>query len=161
MGKRPSTVGLVILGLLIIGVFWARDARHGPEFAAAGGGAAPDVTLEDRTVDLGDVRLTLSIVPRPVTALARHRYRIRIECDGAVLPVEDGRLSFAMDMPMGDHRYTLVAGPDGWYEADVTLPICQSGRHRWSATVDGRAGGERRRATFLVDVGPAGSPSRP
>jgi hypothetical protein len=31
-------------------------------------------------------------------------------------------VSFEMTMPMGDHRYALVPGEEGWLEAAVVLP---------------------------------------
>ncbi len=81
-----------------------------------------DVTVSDATVDAAGVRITLAVAPRPVAALANFRVRVRAESNGAPAAFDGGRVSFEMVMPMGDHRYTLVAGEDGWQEAAVVLP---------------------------------------
>ena len=81
-----------------------------------------DATVSDATVDAGGVRITFAVAPRPAAALANFRVRVRAESDGAPAAIESGRVSFEMVMPMGDHRYTLVAGDEGWQEAAVVLP---------------------------------------
>jgi len=67
---------------------------------------------------------------------------------------EGARISFEMTMPMGDHRYSPVPGRDGWQEADVVLPLCQSGKRRWYATVEGIVAGRLRTARFRLDLAP-------
>ena len=64
----------------------------------------------------------------------------------------DGRIWFEMKMPMGDHRYTLVAGQDGWYDAEVVLPFCPSGNPRWYANVEGTVDGRRIATRFRLDL---------
>ena len=106
--------------------------------------ALPDVTLADGTVDLEGVRITLSLSPQPPVAFAKMRVRVRAASTAAadkLLTLEGGRVSFEMSMPMGDHRYSLVPGADGWQEADVVLPLCPSGKRRWYATVEGTVAG--------------------
>jgi len=68
------------------------------------------------------------------------------------MALEGGRISFEMTMPMGDHRYSLVPGDDGWQEAEVTLPRCMSGKRRWYATVEGTVAGRPRSARFRLDL---------
>ena len=63
------------------------------------------------------------------------------------------RVSFEMRMPMGEHRYLLLPGPDGWLEADVMLPMCTSGDPRWFATVEGSTSdGRAVRARYQLDL---------
>jgi hypothetical protein len=50
------------------------------------------------------------------------RVLVRAEAGGSPVVLEGGRVSFEMSMPMGDHRYSLVPGADGWQEAAVVLP---------------------------------------
>ena len=165
MKLRETLLGLVVLALLAGGVFWARTRGPAEKAApAATPGAVsapdvplPDVTLADASVDLGDVRLVLS-AERPVVAFAKSRFRVRAEAAGAPVALEGGRLSFEMSMPMGDHRYTLVPGAEGWQEAEVVLPMCKSGRKTWYATLEGTVAGKPRTARFQLDLTPPSSP---
>jgi len=85
--------------------------------------ALPDVTLVDGSADAGEgVRITLSLTPQPPVAFARTLVRVRAEAGGSVVALAGGRISFEMAMPMGDHRYSLLPGEEGWLEAAVVLP---------------------------------------
>ncbi|MBK9089918.1 MAG: hypothetical protein IPL90_13060 [Holophagales bacterium] len=173
MKPRETLLGLLVLALVLGGVWWARGRSHAGSpvtaesaaKAAAPGGTAeasiPDVTLADQTVDLGDVRLSLSVAPRPILAFARSRFRARAEAAGAPVALENGRVSFEMTMPMGDHRYTLVPGTEGWQEAEVVLPLCGSGKRRWFATLEGTVAGKPRTARFQLDLTPPSGPPAP
>lgn len=138
MDTRPTLVGLLVFALVTAGVIWSRSRSSPPaaategEAASAGAaasvrpgqddGAWADATVSDATVDAGGVRITFAVAPRPAAALANFLVRVRAESDGAPAAIESGRVSFEMVMPMGDHRYTLVAGDEGWQEAAVVLP---------------------------------------
>jgi hypothetical protein len=139
MSTRSTLAGLLVLALVATGVFWVRSRTvttgvapagqtapvsegRGVAAPAAGDEALPDVTLADGTADVGEVRITLSVTPNPPVALAGFRVRVRAEANGSPMAIEDGRVSFEMAMPMGDHRYTLVPGEGGWLEAAVVLP---------------------------------------
>ena len=165
MKLRDTLLGLLVLGAVLGGVFWARSrsgARNAPAPARADAPAAalddtaalPDATLADASVDLGDVRLVLS-ADRPVVAFAESRFRVRAEKDGSAVPIGDGHLSFEMAMPMGDHRYALVGDEDGWHVAEVVLPMCKSGNRTWFATLEGTVAGTPRTARWRVDLTPA------
>ena len=161
MRLRETLLGLVVLGLVLGGVLWVRGRSDSgaavPDAAAET--AMPDVTVADGTVTLGDVRITLSVTPRPPEAFAKHRYRVRVESGAVPLALEGGRICFEMAMPMGDHGYALVPAGGGWQEAVVVLPVCQSGNRRWYATVEGTTAGQRLAARFRVDLTPPGSAS--
>ncbi len=176
MKLRETLLGLLVLAALAAGAWWARGrsgAERAPAAAPSAGAATapassepvslPDVTLADASVDLGDVRLVLS-PDRPIVAFSKARFRARAEKDGRAVPIGDGVLSFAMAMPMGDHRYTLLGGEDGWQEAEVVLPMCRSGKRTWYATLEGNVAGRARTARFRLDVTPpaeAPAPSPP
>jgi hypothetical protein len=96
------------------------------------------------------------VTPNPPVAFAKTRVRVRAEVGGAPVVLDGGRVSFEMSMPMGDHRYVLVPGEDGWQEADVVLPLCPSGKRRWFATVEGTVAGRPRTARFRLDLEPPG-----
>ena len=115
-------------------------------------GAMPDVTRGEASMNAGDVRITLAVAPGPPVAFQENRFRVRVESASGPVALEEGRVSFEMKMPMGDHRYSLVAGPDGWQEAQVVLPFCKSGDPRWYATVEGKVGGEPHTARFKFDL---------
>ncbi|MFN7988447.1 MAG: hypothetical protein U0529_13310 [Thermoanaerobaculia bacterium] len=166
MKLRETLLGLLVLALLAGGAWWARGRGRAaapsgvPATAAKAVSPAaplPDVTLADGSVDLGDVRLVLS-ADRPVVAFAKARFRVRAEAAGAPVALENGRLSFEMTMPMGDHRYALVPSADGWQEAEVFLPMCRSGNRTWFATVEGTVAGKPRTAMFRLDLAPPSTP---
>ena len=162
MKLRDTLLGLLVLAAVLGGVLWARS-RSGatpppagvpgsaPAAAPIDPAALPDATLADASVDLGDVRIVLS-ADRPVVAFAKSRFRVRAEKDGQAVPIGDGHLSFEMAMPMGDHRYALVGGEDGWQVAEVLLPMCKSGKRTWFATLEGNVAGQPRTARFRIDL---------
>jgi hypothetical protein len=178
--KRDLALGVCVLALLGAGVFWARwqgspDAEGSKGTTRQDDAATPDVTHADAVVDLDDARVVLSIPTRPVVAFTKTGYRVRIEARSEATPpgfepteaptrrgarwLENGRLSFEMTMPMGDHRYSLREAGGGWYEADVVLPFCPSGNPRWYATVEGTVNGKPFAARFRLDlVKPAAAP---
>jgi hypothetical protein len=123
MNIKTTLVGTALLALLAAGAWWARSPSPTAAPApAAGDDVLPDVTLTAATADAGGVRITLSVMPNPPVALATFRVRVRAEANGSPAPIEAGRVSFEMAMPMGDHRYALVPGEAGWQEAAVVLP---------------------------------------
>ncbi len=169
MKFNSTLIGVVVLALVATGVFWVRSrtagtgtvpagqtalsaAGQGVSTPAAGDEALPDVTLAEGTANAGGVRITLSLSPNPPVAFAKMRVRVRAEAGGSPVDLEGGRVSFEMSMPMGDHRYSLVPGADGRQEADVTLPLCPSGKRRWYATVEGTVAGRPRTARFRLDL---------
>jgi hypothetical protein len=162
MRTRDTLLGLLVLALVVGGVWWTRarthpgggaDAGRPPEAVAAADAALPDVTTADAFVETDGLRVTLSVAPRPPVAFATKRFRVRVtSAGGAPVVLDEGRISFEMVMPMGDHRYTLVPGDDGWLAADVVLPFCKSGNPRWYATVEGTAAGRPVTARFRLDL---------
>jgi len=173
MKFNSTLIGVVVLALVATGVLWVRSrtadtgsvpadqtapasAAQGARAHASGDEALPDVTLADGSVSSGDVRITLSLAPQPPVAFAKIRVRVRTEVNGSPAALEGGTISFEMTMPMGNHRYSLVAGEHGWHEADVILPRCMSGNRRWYATVEGTAAGRPRMARFRLDLEPPG-----
>ncbi len=171
MKLRETLLGLLVLAALAGGIWWAR-ARSGatnapaaesstaPSAAPVDPATLPDATLADASVDLGDVRLVLS-ADRPVVAFAKARFRVRAEKDGSAVPIGDGRLSFEMAMPMGDHRYSLVGGEDGWHVVEAVLPMCKSGKRTWFATLEGNVAGQPRTARWRIDLTPAAEAPAP
>ena len=128
MNIKTTLLGIAVLAVLAAGAWWVRSpsptAATGPAPVgpASRGDDMPDVTLAGATVDAGGVSITLSLSPNPPVALATFRVRVRAEANGSPVAIENGRVSFEMVMPMGDHRYSLVAGEEGWLEAAVVLP---------------------------------------
>ena len=174
MKLNSTLIGLLVLGLVAAGVLWVRSrSPHVPTQPAAlatqaaassaatsaasvEGETLPDVTFASAAVDASNVRITLSLTPNPPVGLAKTRVRVQAESGGSPVALEGGRVTFEMTMPMGDHRYSLVAGQDGWQEAEVILPRCMSGKRRWFATVEGTVAGRPRTARFRLDLAPPG-----
>ena len=134
--SRSTIIGVVVLALVVAGGWWARSPpllapeAQSPGSAppasarqAQGDDALPDVTLADGFADAGEgVRITLSVTPNPPVGMAKTLVRVRAELNGSPVAIENGRISFEMVMPMGDHRYSLLPGEEGWLEAAVVLP---------------------------------------
>ena len=162
MSIKSTLLGIAVLAVLAAGAWWARPpslfapTSPGAMHPASGDDDRPDVTLAAASVDSGGVKITLSLSPNPPVAFAKTRVRVRAEADGSPVAIENGRVSFEMTMPMGDHRYSLVRGSDGWQEAEVVLPRCPSGRTGWFAIVEGTAAGQPRTARFRFDLAPPG-----
>lgn len=161
MRLREILLGLAVAGLVAGGVFWARGRTALPESSAPAGAELTDVTRADAVVRFDDLALTIGVEPRPAAAFTPHRWRLRAVRRGAPLPIEEGRLRFEMAMPMGEHRYTLVAAGDGWQEAEVILPSCPSGQRRWFANFEGSIGGVPRQARVQIDLAPAAARAEP
>ena len=155
MRLRETLLGLAVLGLVLCGVFGARGRATPVRAAVAAGDELPDATFRDAVAELDGVTLTLSVDPRPAVAFSSHRWRVRAVVRGVAVPMENGRLTFEMVMPMGDHRYRLVPVADGWHEAEVVLPSCPSSKRRWFATLDGTIAGGHRTARFRIDLASA------
>jgi hypothetical protein len=147
-----TVVGLAVVVAIAAAAVAVRQRQAAREGAPAAG--VPDVSRTDATLDLGDVRITVSAGPRPLLAFARNRFRFRAEKDGGPVPLSDGVVSFTMTMPMGDHRHALVAAPVGWHEAVAALPLCPSGNRRWFGTLDFTLEGRARSVRFAFDLEP-------
>jgi hypothetical protein len=159
---RSPRVAQTVVGLaVVVAIAAAAVAVRHRQAARDGAPAAdvPDVSREDATLDLGDVRITVSAGPRPLLAFARNRFRFRAESAGAPAALGGAVVSFTMTMPMGDHRHPLVPAPDGWHEAEAALPLCPSGKRRWFGTLDFTLAGRARSARFAFDL--AAPPRRP
>ena len=162
MNVKTALLGIAVLAVLAAGAWWARSPSSPAGTApaavkpASGDDDVPDVTLAAATVDAGGVGITLSLSPNPPVAFAKTRVRVRAQAGGSVVPLEGGKVSFEMTMPMGDHRYSLVRGGDGWQKAEVVLPRCMSGNRRWYAIVEGTVAGQPRTARFRLDLAPPG-----
>ncbi|MGW8311007.1 MAG: hypothetical protein ACWGNB_08075 [Thiogranum sp.] len=77
------------------------------------------------------VELQFAAPPRAMSAFPVH---LRV---AAAEPVETVMISFSMQgMDMGLNRYRMLRGASNTWTANVTLPICVSGRSDWIAGVE-------------------------
>jgi hypothetical protein len=129
-------------------------ATGGERVATGSSADVPDVSRADAEIDLRDLHVLVSATPRPLRAFARNRFRFRAERNGAALPLPGATVSFAMAMPMGDHRYSLVTAANGWQETEVVLPACPSGQRRWFGRLDFQLAGKARSARFTIELLP-------
>jgi hypothetical protein len=122
----------------------------------------PDLTRADRVATVGGFRVRLSASPHPPVAFEPIRFRVRVESGSDASRarlLENARVAFDMTMPMGEHRYTLIRGDAGWYEAEVVLPMCGSGDPRWYGTLEGTVDGRPVTVRFSLDLSRSGSES--
>ena len=150
--KRSPRVAEVVLGLVLVAAIAAAFLAVRQRQVPGGAADAPDVSRADATLDLGDVRISVSAGPRPLLAFSRNRFRFRAEKGGAAVALDEGVVSFTMSMPMGDHRHALVPAADGWQEAEAVLPLCPSGNRRWFGQLDFTLDGRARSAHFAFDL---------
>lgn len=82
-----------------------------------------------RVSDAGlDLQVRFATAPRVLQP-----FHLQLQVSGAVT-VESVAVTFLMrSMDMGLNRYRLIAGPDGLWQGNVTLPVCVSGRSDWIA----------------------------
>ena len=74
------------------------------------------------------VNVQFGAVPR-----ALHPFPISLQVNGGE-PLRDVSVTFYMQgMDMGLNRYRLVGSAASGWKADITLPICMSGRSDWVA----------------------------
>jgi hypothetical protein len=153
---RRTALGVLVLVLLIGGGLWVRE-RQAIKTGGADRTAPPDVTRADAVVDTDNVRVTLSLSPRPPIGFKKFKTRVRLEAR-SFLPgtpvLQNPRISFEMAMPMGDNRYALKPAPDGWLEAEVLLPSCGSGDPHWFAIIEGTRDGKPLTVRFRFDLSP-------
>jgi hypothetical protein len=77
------------------------------------------------------VKLVFSDRPRALQA-----FPVRVEIENRA-PPDSVSVAFSMaGMDMGLNRYRLQQDSNGVWHADVTLPVCISGRSDWLADVD-------------------------
>jgi hypothetical protein len=96
---------------------------------------------------LGEGRVVLEILPRPVTAMTDLTFRVRLEGLEA-----DGAPGIDLGMPgmrMGPNHVTLEKTPDGDYAGAGVIVRCPSGRTLWQADVSIPGAGV---AAFVFDV---------
>lgn len=154
MKARDAILGALLVVALVIG-FWLARGGSEPKPSA---GEPPDISVIDGVLDLGGLRVRVSAAPRPITAFAPTRFRLRVEAGGKQAPFEQAQVSFTMSMTMGDHRYRLLPVADGWWEAEVVLPACASGHKRWYGDVTLTTGGKPFAARFQFDLEPDAPP---
>ena len=115
-------------------------------------GAMPDVTRGEASMNVGDARVTLAVEPGPPVAFRENRFRVRVESASGPMSLEDGRISFEMKMPMGDHRYSLVAGRTGGRRRRSCSPSARAAIRGGTPPSKARSAGEPYTARFRFDL---------
>lgn len=110
-----------------------------------------DITAGDRTFELGDATVLVTLQPRPPKPFEPLSWRLTFLRDGQPLAVEDPELTFNMQMDMGRHAYDLIPAGDG-YTAKTVLPKCMKGGKRWYARLRFRLDGRDHETVFLFDM---------
>ncbi len=155
MKYSQTIAGMLVVALIGLTVYWVRTRQPGPSDAlTAADSALPDITRHEGRAPSGGVTIVAAIDPAPPVAYAIFTLRIGAVTTQGAAAIDDARVSFDMAMPMGEHRYRLVAGAGGTVTADVTLPTCPTGSPHWFANVEGTVGGEKVAARFRFELAP-------
>ena len=162
---RKDLLGIVALAAVVAGVGWARAIGAAGDRATveSNSSATADVTLVDRSIEVDDLQVRVSLPSRPVVAMSPSRVRVRVvgSPGGRPLVLERGSLVLEMAMPMGQQRYRLIDGEDGWQEASIELPFCLTGNPRWYGRLEGTVAGRAIAASFHFDVRRTATAARP
>lgn len=140
IAKRwPLLPGLVICFASLLGACEQRSDDLSP--ATALSLAQPCNVRSGCVAEVEDFALALSMGPevRPLKPFAVDVERQRGPS------IDSMTVAFDMKaMDMGSNRYRLIETGDGWH-ANVTLPVCMSGRSDWIADFEILAEGQRYR----------------
>lgn len=126
-GSVRGVLPVVVLGLLVSSCDRASESplpvsRLTPEQPC-------DVRQGCRAAD-DSVAVTVTFGAQP---RALQPFPLHIQVDGPQR-VDSVTVAFSMpDMDMGANRYRLIAEASAGWHADITLPICMSGRTDWLA----------------------------
>lgn len=122
----PLVVVALLIGIALAGL-WLRPERAAQPVACA------DPVAGCRFEHAGQpAALRFSKQPAPLDA-----FRIDVAAPGATRATAEFQMQ---GMDMGFNRYDLKRQSSGAFTADVTLPVCVSGRADWTLflTLDGR-----------------------
>ena len=162
---RISEAGGVSILALVLGGSLAVRAGWMPRGAAVNHGIeATDTAAIEPVLELtpagascnrGSVRVSLRASTWPVAAFREATFEVRVEREGSGRRLEAATITFAMHMPMGEHRYRLIERAPGLMSASVVLPACPSGASQWTAIVEGRLDDRPVQAAFTFDLAAA------
>jgi len=96
----------------------------------------------------GDLRVSVRMAPH---RSALKPFNVTLSSDARF---ESVIVSLEMQgMDMGQNRYRLLKADDGRWQADITLPVCTSGRSDWVAVFELQAAGRRYRLDVPFSLG--------
>ena len=132
MTRNTPRVAVLALLLAILGVLGYKLWPRAPGGDVTLAVSACDPGLQACTAAIpGGGQVELAIGPRPIRPL--HALDLRVKLSG--LAARQVELDFAgSDMQMGYNR-PLLAGADGRFAGQTTLPVCVSGNMAWVVTV--------------------------
>lgn len=143
----------IVLALILLGVIGYKlspvllpksDVSVNPDVPCNLNQAACTATLP------GGGRLRLAFEPRPIPVAAPISASVELEGGAA----ESVAIDFAgIGMNMGLNRPALAAAGNGRFAAQVTLPVCVTGRMEWQATVLVETGRQRIAIPFRFEAG--------
>lgn len=121
---------LVLLLLAIAGVVMREAGRAGEETAAEPVTVSCENLLQGCRIPFRGNNLDVGFSTAP-SSLAPFELKV------AAPSVRQAYAELAMvGMDMDANRYRLTPAPDGTWRAEVTLPVCASGRRDWTLTLD-------------------------
>ena len=112
--------------------------------------ASVDITRADRRIVVDSFVVAVQAT-RPIGPMDPIRFDVTVSQNGVPVIAKDAELAFNMDMDMGRHVYRMKEEPDG-LAAEVTLPFCTFGGHRWYGRLRFHAEGTEHETVFLFDM---------
>lgn len=133
--------------LFWVGMVWWEGRRSDADDPARAERINCDIQSGPCARPLGEGQVRLEIGPRPIRAMAEHRFEIALE---QLPPAETAHIDLNMpDMDMGYNRVFLESIGENRYAGTGVFPICPSGVPTWSAEVVVPGAGT---AEFIFDV---------
>ena len=129
-GRRGALLALLAAALL---------AGCSPEAQPPAGAPPPVECLLDEgpcLTRLGDLEVTLEVLPRPVRTMTDLAFRVEAVAGG--VPLGDREVGIDLTMPgmvMAENRIILSPAGEGTYEGTGVIVRCPRGGKRWRATV--------------------------
>ncbi len=149
------TIGMLSLGTIVLGSISACDtSKFSLPEATLSVDVPCDATGQGCTAQSGAMQWIVRVGP---DAAALKSFPVSLRIIGSDETLETARVKFVMSgMSMGLNEYRLISADNNAWEADVTLPICTSGRSDWLAEFS--VASKRKRWTLVVPfaLGPPG-----
>ncbi|MBP6036235.1 MAG: hypothetical protein KA603_08895 [Azonexus sp.] len=128
-----DAIGLLLMALIVVVGYKLSPLLLPKADVTATPDPACDLHRKPCSAELpGGGRVELSLVPRPIPMVKPLRLEVAVQGRR----VSAAEVDFAgVSMNMGLNRPRLIAGEEGHFSGQATLPVCVTGTMDWQATV--------------------------